>query len=120
MYRAQESTQRKRVTVQRKWLNLIRQACEECRLKRDRGGPKEGIEVRVKTIHEHIARGHNPFRKDCKECVEGAGKTRPNRRVKHPEAAALSADVAEPFKKEKNKEKCMLVAAYTMVKQDDA
>ena len=48
--------------------------------------------------------------------VEGAGKSRPHRRVQHPEAAVLSAEVVGPFKPGKGKEKFMLVAAYTMVK----
>ena len=73
----------------------------------------------VITIQEHIEKGHVPFRKDCRACVGGAGKTRPHRRVKRPEAAALSADIVGPFKPGKNKERFMLVAAYTLVKEEE-
>ena len=66
----------------------------------------------------HIERGHVPYRKDCRACVEGAGGTRPHRRVKHPEAATLSADIVRRFKPGKNKEKFMLVAACTLVKEE--
>ena len=102
-----------------KMAHLIHQACEDFWLRRDREGSDEGIGVKVKTIQEDIARGHVPFRKDCKACVKGAGKTRSHRRAKHPEAAVLSADVAGPFKKGMNKEKFMLVAAYTLVKDEN-
>ena len=99
--------------------HLLHQSFEEFGLKRDKlKGEEEKHKPKIKTIQERVERGHVPYRKDCKACVEGAGKTRPHRRVKHPEAAVLSSDIVGPFKLGRNKEKFMLVAAYTLVKDE--
>ena len=45
----------------------------------------------------HILRGHLPYRRDCKYCVEGSGLGVQHRRVKHPQAFSLSIDLFGPM-----------------------
>eukprot|EP00439_Symbiodinium_sp_Y106_P029796 s3022_g3.t1 len=45
----------------------------------------------------HIIRGHMPYRKDCKFCVEGAGLGIQHRRAKNPQAYTLSVDLFGPM-----------------------
>ena len=45
----------------------------------------------------HILRGHVPYRKDCKFCVEGSGLGVQHRRVKNPQAYTLSVDLFGPM-----------------------
>ena len=42
-------------------------------------------------------RGHVPYRKDCRYCVEGAGLGVQHRKVKHPQAYTLSVDLFGPM-----------------------
>ena len=45
----------------------------------------------------HILRGHLPYRKDCKFCVEGSGLGVQHRKVKNPQAYTLSVDLFGPM-----------------------
>ncbi|CAE7775417.1 RE1 [Symbiodinium sp. CCMP2592] len=45
----------------------------------------------------HILRGHMPYRKDCRFCVEGSGLGMQHRRVKNPQAFSLSVDLFGPM-----------------------
>ncbi|CAE7214926.1 GIP, partial [Symbiodinium sp. CCMP2456] len=45
----------------------------------------------------HLQNGHVPYRRDCKQCVEGAGVGVQHRRVRHPQSYALSADLFGPL-----------------------
>ena len=45
----------------------------------------------------HVLRDHIPFSKECTTCLKGAGKSRPHRKVPHPDAT-LSLDVCGPFR----------------------
>ena len=46
---------------------------------------------------DHVDSNHRVFRKDCATCVMGRGIGRQHRRVHHPEAFVLTADVAGPL-----------------------
>eukprot|EP00439_Symbiodinium_sp_Y106_P026580 s3624_g3.t1 len=46
---------------------------------------------------EHVDSNHAIYRKDCATCVMGRGIGRQHRRVHHPEAFVLTADVAGPL-----------------------
>jgi hypothetical protein len=96
------------VAMEKFWLRRDRQRAEEAK--------EEGI-PKIKSMAEHVARGHIPHRSDCKACIEGSGRTKPHRRTKHPEAAVLSLDVAGPFKEGYDKGKYFLVGAYTIIKE---
>ena len=45
----------------------------------------------------HLLRGHVPYRKDCRYCVEGAGLGMQHRKVKNPQAYTLSVDLFGPM-----------------------
>ena len=45
---------------------------------------------------KHVQNGHVPYRRDCKQCVEGAGLGPFHRRVKYPRSFALSVDLFGP------------------------
>ena len=45
----------------------------------------------------HILRGHLPYRRDCKYCVEGSGLGVQHRRIRNPQAFSLSVDLFGPM-----------------------
>ena len=45
----------------------------------------------------HILRGHLPYRRDCKFCVEGSGLGVQHRRIKNPQPFTLSVDLFGPM-----------------------
>ena len=45
----------------------------------------------------HIMRGHLPYRRDCRFCVEGSGLGVQHRKVKNPKAFTLSVDLFGPM-----------------------
>ena len=45
---------------------------------------------------QHLLNGHLPYRRDCKQCIEGSGLGPFHRRVKHPRSFALSVDLFGP------------------------
>ena len=48
---------------------------------------------------EHVASNHEVFKKECATCVTSRGTGKQHRRVHHPEAYVLTADVAGPLAK---------------------
>ena len=75
---------------------------------------KEQPVVAAQTLQEHKDQGHVHYRRDCGDCLAGAGRRRPHRRVANPEPYVLSMDLAGPLRKGRQKEKYFLVAAYTL------
>ena len=47
--------------------------------------------------YQHILNGHVPHRRDCRECLRGAGRDRPRLRQQVPNAFTMAVDVAGPF-----------------------
>ncbi|CAE7216572.1 GIP, partial [Symbiodinium sp. CCMP2456] len=45
---------------------------------------------------DHIINGHVPYRRDCKQCIEGAAVGVQHRRIRHPQSYTLSADLFGP------------------------
>eukprot|EP00435_Cladocopium_sp_Y103_P033493 s1635_g8.t1 len=59
-----------------------------------------GAAVRMTQLaewYQHLAQDHFPYRRDCYECVQAAGRDQLRRHIEHPEAWLLSFDVAGPF-----------------------
>ena len=46
---------------------------------------------------DHCRRGHVPWRRDCRACVQSAAYPRPHRRQRHPHVLNLQCDLAGPF-----------------------
>ena len=65
----------------------------------------------------HIENDHQPMRRDCRQCVEAAGRSRPHRRVQHPSAYCLSLDLSGRLKKGKDQfaqaHKYFVIGTYT-------
>ena len=60
------------------------------------------------------------YRADCPDCIAGAGRNRPHRRVADPEENVLSADLAGPLRNGLHKERYFLVAAFTCRPEEDS
>ena len=50
----------------------------------------------VERWRRHLANGHLPYRRDCKQCVEGSGLGVYHRRVRYPKSFTLSVDLFGP------------------------
>ena len=65
----------------------------------------------------HVLQDHIPFSKECVTCLKGAGKSRPHRKVPHPDAMTLSLDVCGPFRPGEDfrkKSRYFLVGVYAI------
>ena len=78
-------------------------------LSKDHGLPSERVEKEpkgavipglpaseVEKWRTHLLNGHAPYRRECKQCVEGAGLGHFHKRVKYPRSFALSVDLFGP------------------------
>ena len=74
-------------------------------------------EVALAKWKAHILHDHQPMRRDCKICVEAAGKSRQHRKIQHPSAYCLSMDLSGKLKRGKDQfgQSCgyVLVGCYT-------
>ena len=74
-------------------------------------------EVALQRWRKHVLNDHQPMRRDCKVCVEAAGRSRPHRRVTHASAYTLSFDLSGRLKEGKDqwgtKRKYVMVGCYT-------
>ena len=59
-------------------------------------GVKEFSGAAIEGWRQHLLNGHTPYRRDCKQCVEGAGLGPFHYKVKHPKLFALSIDLFGP------------------------
>ncbi|CAE7222563.1 RE1 [Symbiodinium sp. CCMP2592] len=62
---------------------------------------------------EHVRQGHMPFRRDCKQCLQGSARHRQHRKVLAPQAWTLSLDTAGPFPAGVDESECQ--AKYLIV-----
>ena len=73
--------------------------------------------VAISKWKAHILHDHQPMRRDCKVCVEAAGRSRPHKRIQHPSAYCLSVDLSGKLKRGKDQfgQHCayVLVGCYT-------
>ena len=64
-------------------------------------GEGNGINMAKMTADQwraHVLNDHVPFSRECTTCLKGGGKSRPHRKVPHPDAMTLSLDVCGPFR----------------------
>ena len=66
----------------------------------------------------HLLSDHQPFRAECRTCLEAASRGRMHRRVTHPRAYTLSIDLGGPYEGGRDqvgsRQKYMVVGAYTL------
>ena len=66
----------------------------------------------------HLKNDHQPYRNECRTCLEAAGRSRPHRRVEHPRAFTLSMDLGGPYVTGRDqlgaRMKYMVVGVYTV------
>ena len=65
----------------------------------------------------HVLQDHTPFSRECTTCLKGAGKSRPHKKVAHPDAMTLSLDICGPFRPGEDfrkKSKYFLVGVYAI------
>ena len=48
--------------------------------------------------HQHVMNDHLPFSRECPTCLQGSGRSRPHKKVPHPDALTLSVDICGPFR----------------------
>ena len=65
----------------------------------------------------HIESDHQPMRRDCRQCMEAAGRSRPHKRLQHPSAYCLSLDLSGRLHKGKDQfgqsHKYFMVGCFT-------
>ena len=47
---------------------------------------------------QHVLNDHLPYSRECATCLQGSGRSRPHRKVQHPDALTLSVDICGPFR----------------------
>ena len=66
---------------------------------------------------QHYLNDHMPARRDCKHCVRSAARSKPHKRIVHPEAYTLSVDLSGKMAPglDQSRHQCryMMVAVYT-------
>ena len=66
---------------------------------------------------QHYLHDHMPARRDCKHCVQAAARSKPHKRISHPEAFTLSVDLSGKMVvgQDQHRQGCkyMMVAVYT-------
>ena len=74
-------------------------------------------QVALESWRQHYIQDHMPARRDCKECVKAAARSKPHRRITHPEAYTLSVDLSGRMVigQDQSRHDCkyMMVAVYT-------
>ena len=74
--------------------------------------------VALEQWKKHFLNDHMPARRDCSHCVRAQGRSKPHRRVQHPESYTLSIDLSgkmsEGMDQNAQGVKYMMVGCYTM------
>ena len=74
-------------------------------------------EVALQKWKLHIENDHQPMRRDCRQCMEAAGRSRPHKRLQHPSAYCLSLDLSGRLHKGKDQfgqsHKYFMVGCFT-------
>ena len=73
--------------------------------------------VALESWRQHYLNDHMPARRDCRDCVRTSARSKPHRKITHPEAYTLSVDLSGKMVtgQDQNRHDCryMLVAVYT-------
>ena len=89
------------------WAPMLKEALIQTICRTSRTCSESSPEVRAVRRHKeeelrdwylHLIQGHLPYRRDCAQCVLGAGRDRRRSKVQNPEAWVLSMDIAGPFR----------------------
>ena len=74
-------------------------------------------QVALDSWRQHYLNDHMPARRDCKDCVRSAARSKPHRKINHPEAYTLSIDLSGKMAigQDQHRHDCkyMMVAVYT-------
>ena len=74
-------------------------------------------ELALQRWRQHVLNDHQPMRRDCKVCVEAAGRSRPHKRISHAGAYTLSFDLSGRLQEGRDqwggKKKYVMVGRYT-------
>ena len=74
-------------------------------------------QVALDSWRQHYLNDHMPARRDCKDCVRSAARSKPHRKINHPEAYTLSIDLSGKMAigQDQRRHDCkyMMVAVYT-------
>ena len=74
-------------------------------------------EVALQQWKQHFLNDHMPARRDCSHCLRAQGRSRPHKRVEHPESFTLSLDLSGRMEKGRDQMpgscKYVLVGVYT-------
>ena len=74
-------------------------------------------QVALEAWKQHFLHDHLPARRDCMHCVRAQGRSRPHRRVTHPDAFTLSIDLSGKLTegRDQDTDRCryIMVACYT-------
>ena len=74
-------------------------------------------QVALESWKNHFLNDHLPARRDCAHCVRAQARSRPHRKVRHPEAYTLSVDLSGKMTagsdQENQRARYLLVACYT-------
>ena len=86
-------------------------------------GPRQRVtsralgDVALQQWKQYYMQDHLPARRDCSHCLRAQGRSRPRKRVEHPEAFTLSLDLSGKLTPGKDQEpgsyKYLLVGVYT-------
>ena len=66
---------------------------------------------------QHVMNDHLPYSRECSTCLQGSGRSRPHKKVPHPDSMTLSVDVCGPFRPghdRKRKAKYFMVGVFSI------
>ena len=73
--------------------------------------------VVLESWRQHYLNDHMPARRDCRDCVRASARSKPHRKITHPEAYTLSIDLSGKMVigQDQNRHDCryMMIAVYT-------
>ena len=74
-------------------------------------------QVALESWRQHYLNDHMPARRDCRDCVRSSARSKPHRKITHPEAYTLSIDLSGKMVigQDQNRHDCryMMIAVYT-------
>ena len=86
-------------------------------LEKDKSNEQGGKDQMVAKLtseqwRQHILNDHIPYSRECSTSLQGSGRSRPHKKVPHPDAMTLSVDICGPFRPGQDR---MKKAKYFMV-----
>ena len=75
-------------------------------------GPPLAAKMTSDQWKQHVMNDHVPYSRECTTCLQGSGRSRPHKKIPHPDAQTLSVDICGPFRPGHDR---MVKAKYFMV-----